>query len=163
DALLAAEARHADRVAVLGRRAALAEPDERRELYLSMAELQASALGDLDGARQTLEAALALGDDVRVLRALASVADDETAMALWRARRRARAARRAPGHARRNRRDRDAAGAPRGRAAGAPRARHRRLAARARLWPAQRRSPGRAGRALRAHRPRRRAPASDRR
>ncbi|MGZ3405433.1 MAG: hypothetical protein ACXVAN_03250, partial [Polyangia bacterium] len=83
DALHAAEARHAERVEILRRRAAIEEPDARRELLLALAELQATTLADLDGARATLTEALALGDDVRVLRALARLADDDTAMALW--------------------------------------------------------------------------------
>ena len=51
DALLAAGEHHADRVEVLRRRAALEEPEAQREIYLVRAELQASALGDGDGAR----------------------------------------------------------------------------------------------------------------
>ena len=83
DALYAADGRHADRVDVLRRRAALEEPDPRRDLLLSLAELQAAQLGDGDGARATLAGALELGHDERVLRAAARLADDATAMMLW--------------------------------------------------------------------------------
>ncbi len=71
DALLAARPRPADRIATLTRRAALEEPALRVGLLLTLAELQAgAAIGDVAAARATLEGALALGDDPRVLRAL---------------------------------------------------------------------------------------------
>jgi len=81
--LLAGEERPKERVEVLARRAALEEPAARVELLLQLAELQVNAAGDPAAARTTLESALALGDDDRVLRALARLADDATAMALW--------------------------------------------------------------------------------
>ena len=83
DALLADGARHADRVAILRRRAAAAGTDARRELLRELAALQADRLGDVEGARVTLEEALTLGDDADLLRSLARLADDERAMELW--------------------------------------------------------------------------------
>ena len=65
------------------RHAALEAPDARREILLTLAELQAARLGDGDGARATLAGALELGLDERVLRAAARLADDGTAMMLW--------------------------------------------------------------------------------
>jgi len=83
DALYAETRRPAERAPILARRAAREEPAARVPLLLALAELQADALGDTTAAHATLEAALALGDDERVLRALARVADDERAVALW--------------------------------------------------------------------------------
>ena len=83
DALWTEARRHAERARLLARRAALEPPAERRELLLTLAGLQAQTLDDADSARATLEEALALGDDIRVTRALARLADDERAMTLW--------------------------------------------------------------------------------
>ena len=83
DALLRGDKRPAEHAEILARRAAREEPAARVPLLLELAELQANALGDATAARATLETALALGDDERVLRALARVADDETAVTLW--------------------------------------------------------------------------------
>lgn len=83
DSLLAAAGRHADRIEPLGRLAAVEEPEARRALCLTLAELQERTLGDAAGARATLEGALALGDEPRLLRALARLSDDEPAMELW--------------------------------------------------------------------------------
>jgi tetratricopeptide (TPR) repeat protein len=80
DEIFAAERRQAERIETLGLRAALAGPGERVPLWLERAELQ-KGLRDLAGARASLRAALAGGDDPRALRALAGVAEEAEAEA----------------------------------------------------------------------------------
>jgi tetratricopeptide (TPR) repeat protein len=83
DALLREQQRPAERATILAERAAREEPATRVPLMIELAELQANVLGDAAAGRATLESALLLGDDERVLRALARVADDDTAVTLW--------------------------------------------------------------------------------
>jgi tetratricopeptide (TPR) repeat protein len=82
DGVLAAAGRAKDRVGILGRLAALAPVDDRQGILLQRGELQ-TQLGDVAGARATLSNALDLGEEARLLAALARLADDDAALALW--------------------------------------------------------------------------------